>query len=476
MRLTAFVLAGLLAAMPGASSQGLPDLGGSADAAISPQVERRLGESIVRDLRREPSFIDDPEISEYLGMIGTRLTQVTPGVRHEFEFFAIRDAAINAFALPGGFIGVHTGLLNAAETESELASVLAHEIAHVTQRHIARMLGQQQQMQLPVMAALAAAVLLGRSRPDLASGAAAAAQAGAVSLQLSYSREFERDADRVGLQALAAAGFDARAMASFFEKMQRSQRVADDGTVPGYLRTHPMSTERIADAQNKVAALPYRQHLDSAEFHFVRAKLRAESGDAADAVQHFRRSVAERRFANEAAARYGLATALLRARRAEEAGAEVQRLRTAGGAGPMVDTLQARVHQAMGDVAGAERLLAESRGRHPHSRPVLYAHVGLLQQASRHDEAAGALTEAVRLYPGDSRLRALQSRSYAALGKRLLQHHAQGEYHALQGALPAAIEQLQLARSAGDGDFYQLSVVDARLKELRAQLLAEGKR
>jgi predicted Zn-dependent protease len=470
------LLTALCMLLPGsAPAQPLPDLGGSADAILSPQTERRLGESIVRDMRHDPQFIDDPEISEYLGMLGARLSQVTPGARHDFEFFAVRDPSINAFALPGGFVGVHTGLLNAAETESQLASVLAHEIAHVTQRHIARMLGQQEQMQLPMLAALAAAILLGRSRPDLAAGAAAATQAGALSAQLAYSREFERDADRVGLQALADAGFDARAMAVFFEKMQRSQRVSDDGTLPGYLRTHPVSIERIADAQNKVASMPYRQHLDSTEFHLVRAKLRAEAGDAHDAVSHFERAVRDGRYANEAAGRYGLVNALLRVRRAKDAAAGMARLRKTGAGGPMIETLDARVRQALGDHAGAEKLLAQARLRYPHSRPILYAHVASLQEGSRHEEAAGVLMEAVRSYPADPRLRGLQSLSYAALGKRLLQHQAQAEYYALRGSMPAAIEQLQLARRAGDGDFYQLSVVDARLKELRS-LHAQEKR
>src|SRR6266850_445605 len=256
MRATAWLIAACVALAPRAFAQNLPDLGSAGDSVLSPQMERRLGESIVRDIRfREPAYIDDPEIAEYLGNLGAQLTQVTAGARHDFEFFALRDPAINAFALPGGFVGVHTGLINAADTESELASVLAHEISHVTQRHIARMIGQQQQMQLPVMAAIAAAILFGRSRPDLASGAAAAAQAGAVQAQLNYSRDFEREADRVGLQALDGAGFDARAMAAFFEKMQRSTRISDDGSVPGYLRTHPVTTERIADAQNKAASL-----------------------------------------------------------------------------------------------------------------------------------------------------------------------------------------------------------------------------
>src|SRR5712691_5822967 len=316
MRATAWLIAACVALAPRAFAQDLPDLGSAGDSVLSPQMERRLGESIVRDIRfREPAYLDDPEISEYLGNLGAQLTQVTAGARHDFEFFALRDPAINAFALPGGFVGVHTGLINAADTESELASVLAHEISHVTQRHIARMIGQQQQMQIPVMAAIAAAILFGRSRPDLATGAIAAAQGGAVQAQLSYSRDFEREADRVGLQALDAAGFDARAMAVFFEKMQRSARVSDDGSVPGYLRTHPVTTERIADAQNKAASMPYRQHLDSQEFQLVRAKLRADAGEARDAVEHFESSIRERRYASAAAAHYGLASALLRARR-----------------------------------------------------------------------------------------------------------------------------------------------------------------
>ena len=459
-----------------AFAQSLPDLGSSGDAGLSPQVERRIGESIMRDIRfREPTYVDDAEISDYLATLGGRLTQTAAGARQDFEFFAIRDHTINAFALPGGFVGVHTGLLAAAESESEVASVLAHEVAHVTQRHIARMLGQQQQMQLPVLAALAAAILLGRSRPDLASGAAAAASAGAIQTQLSYSRDFEREADRIGFQSLESAGFDVHAMGTFFEKMQRGMRIADDGTVPGYLRTHPITTERIADAQNRAATLPYKQRADSQEFQLVRAKLRAESGDPRDTVQYFQSAVRERRYASEAAARYGLSVAYVRAKRAKEAEAELARVRAAGGAGPMIESLAARVKQAQGDRAGAAKLLGESYARYPHSRPLLYAHADALHEAGEHEGAMKLLSESLRVYPRDARLYSLQAKTYAALGKRTSQHQAQAEVYVLQGSLPAAIEQLQIARSAGDGDFYQLSVVDARLKELRAQHAQEMK-
>jgi predicted Zn-dependent protease len=471
MRLKFFLAAGLAAgAVHLGRAEPLPELGDAAGAALAPQVERRLGESIAREIRyRDPAYVDDPEVTDYLESLGQRLLAVVPGARQDFEFFAIRDPAINAFALPGGFVGVNTGLLAAAENESELASVLAHEIAHVTQRHIARLMGAQQQLQLPGMIALAAAILLGGSRPDLAAGAVAAVQGGAVQQQLSYTRDFEREADRVGFRTLQDAGFDVRAMPAFFEKLQRYTRISDDASVPSYLRSHPMTTERIADAQNRAAEAPYRQHLDSLDFHLVRAKLRAESGEARDAVASFAAAVRERRYANEAAARYGLAVAWLRARQPRAAAADLAALRATGAASPMIETLAARVQQAAGDAAGPLATLRQALARFPGRLPLVYAYAEGLRQAGRSEEALAALAEPLRQHPRDAQLRALQARTYASLGKRLLQHQAQAELYVLRGSVPAAIEQLQLAQAAGDGNFYELSAVEARLKELRAQ-------
>ena len=474
MRFAVWLMVVLAAAAPRAFAQALPDLGG-VDMALSPQMERRIGENIMREIHQDAAYVDDAETEDYLQSLGSRLVQANPNARQEFQFFVLRDRTINAFALPGGFIGVHTGLILVADTESELASVLAHEIGHVSQRHIARMLSQQDRLQMPVMVALAAALLLGRSRPDLAIGAAAAAQGGAVQTSLAYSRDFEREADRVGLQTLENAGFDPRAMAAFFEKLQRSTRLSDDSTFPGWLRDHPMTTERIADVQNKAAAMPYHQHADTVDFQLVRAKLRAQSGDAADSVASFEAALHEHRYASEAAARYGLASALLRAGRAPDAGRELERLRSLGVASPMIDMLAARVRQAAGDAAGANRIYAEAQKRYPYSRALAYAYITSLQDGGSNDAALAAIGQSLKLYPRDSRLYALQAKTYAALGKRLLQHSSQGEAYALQGSLPAAIEQLQLARSAGDGDFYQLSVIDARLKELRSQYAVEMK-
>jgi predicted Zn-dependent protease len=467
----------LALAMPLASGQvSLPDLGDSSASVLSPQLERKLGESVMRDIRQnEPSFVDDPEINEYLNSLGYKLLSAIPGARLDFDFFAVRESSINAFALPGGFVGVHTGLLTAADTESEVASVLAHEITHVTQHHIARLMGAQKQMQMPAMIAMAAAILAARSRPDVASGVAMAAQGAAISGQLSYSRDFEREADRIGFQTLQSAGFDVRGMPSFFEKLQRFTRISDDGSAPGYLRSHPLTADRVADAQNRAQNAPYHQHADSLEFHLVRAKLRAESTGPHEAVAFFKSVLADRRFANETASHYGLTVALLRDRQIAEAKAESDKLRAGAVKDPMIDALAARVLLAAGDGPGAIALIKDAMGRNPYYRPLLYSYVDALLDSNRPAEAMTVLSEQVRLYPQNPRLLGMQAKAYAALGKRLMQHQVLAEVYVLQGSLPAAVEQLQMAQSAGDGNFYELSAVEARLKEVRTRLAAEVK-
>jgi len=237
---------------------------------------------------------------------------------------------------------------------------------------------------------------------------------------------------------------------------------------PSYLRTHPMTAERIADAGSRAASAPYRQHPGSLEFHLVRAKLRAEGGEPPAAVAHFTAALRDRRYANEAAARYGLVAAQLRARQLREALSGLVGLRATGAASPMIEALAARVQQSAGNADGALTTLRQALQRFPDWLPLIYDQAEALRQAGRHAEALATLVEPLRQNPRDLRLRALQAQSYAGLGKRLLQHQAQAELYVLRGSLPAAIEQLQLAQAAGDGNFYELSVVEARLKELRA--------
>jgi len=251
--------------------------------------------------------------------------------------------------------------------------------------------------------------------------------------------------------------------------MQRSTRVMDDGSFPGYLRSHPVTTERIADAQSRAANLPYRQHPDSLDFHLVRAKLRAEFGDPREAVAEFSAAVGDQRYANETAARYGLSVALLRAKRPDEAQAELAKLGDRQKESPLFLTLSARIRQAQGKGAEALAILKDGVPRWPERRSVVYAYAEALAGQGRSDELLAVIAPQLRQYPRDERLHEMEAKAYSTLGMRLRQHQAQAEVYALRGSLPAAIEQLQLARAAGDGNFYELSVVEARLKELRAE-------
>lgn len=472
---TLLFLAVLAVLAPAALAEGLPDLGESSRTDLSPQMERRIGESIMRDIRlREPSYIDDVEVTAYLNSLAARLSAAAPEAGQSFELFALRDATLNAFALPGGYIGVHSGLILAAQSESELAGVLSHEMAHVTQKHLARLMGKQNQAQVTQWLAMAVAILAARSNSDVSQAAIVAGTAAGVQTMLNYSRDFEQEADRIGIQTLDRAGFDVRGMASFFERLQKFGRLYENNA-PGYLRTHPLTTERIADMENRILRAQYRQVADSIDFQLVRAKLRATQGDLRDTLAEFESQLRERKYLSEAAARYGLAVTQMRARNYPAVEREVAELRRLKVASPMLDALAADVKKAQGDLAGALRLYREARARHPRNKALLYGQVDALLAAGQPQEALKTATDELQLTPSDAPLYGLQAKSYAALGKRLQQHRAQAELYVLQGQLMPAIQQLELAQKAGDGDFFEHSQVDARLRELRARQLEEMK-
>jgi len=459
-----------------AQAQNLPELGDTSGTLLSPFMERKIGEQAMRDIRlRDPQYLDDPELTEYLNDIGRRLVAASPDAQRDFEFFLMRDSTINAFAMPGGFVGVNTGLLLAAQTESEMAGVLAHEVAHVTQHHLARLIGKQEQLSIPTLAAVILGVLAARSNPEVTQAVIAGAGATSIQTQLNYTRDFEREADRIGFQFLQRAGFDVGGMGAFFERMQKATRLYENNA-PAYLKTHPLTTERIADMQNRAQSAAYKQAPDSIEFHLARAKLRAEEGVARDAVAYFTELVREHRYAREAGARYGLASALARARDYSAAEKEIEATRKLAGPHPMVQLLAARIRIGAEDATAARRILRAALERTPGYRPLHYAYVEALQGAGQHEAALAWLADLVKTFPRDQRLYRLQAKSYAAAGKRLLLHQALAETYVLQGTLPAAIEQLQLARRSGDGDFYQLSAVEARLRALRALQAEEAKR
>ncbi|SAL69380.1 peptidase M48, Ste24p [Caballeronia peredens] len=300
------------------SSVQLPDLGDGSGGSLTPQAERKIGERAMREVRADPDYLDDWLLRDYLDSISSKLsaaaaTQYLGGYRPDFDLFAVRDPQINAFSMPGGFIGVNTGLIAATQTESELASVIGHEMGHVLQRHIARMLGTQEKSTYAALAGMLAGLLAGllAHSGDLGMGLAMGGQAFAVDNQLRFSRAAEHEADRVGFQMLAAAGYDPYAMAAFFERLDRST-MADNG-VPPYVRTHPLTTERIADMEGRARRVPYRQPRQSVEYAFVRARARvlqvSFASDYREVASRLRAEIEDQTALNPAANWYGIALA-----------------------------------------------------------------------------------------------------------------------------------------------------------------------
>ena len=465
----------LATGLPGAAlAQGtadLPRLGAAAGDELTPAAERRLGEQVMRDLRRSGDVLDDAELTDWLGAFGATLAGTNAAAGLDLGFFLVRDPTINAFALPGGYVGVHTGLIVAAQTESQLASVLAHEVGHVAQRHIARMLSQQRQSSMLALAGMVLGALAARGGGgDAFMGLATLGGSVAQQQMLSFSRDAEREADRVGFEMLQQGGFDANGMVEFFGRLQQSGRIRESNA-PAYLRTHPLTSERIADMQSRIRDARYRQRPDRMDFRLVRAKLRALQDDSVDGLAAARTYFAQLQqggAASDSVPWYGAAVAAGAQRdiaAAERALAEARRRLPAGH--PFFDRLAIELRQAAGDTAGALQLAQAARARFPDSRAIGRQTARARLAAGDARAAAALLREQLTLWRSDRVLWELLAEAHAALGEPALAHRAAAEGFVVAGALPAAVEQLQLAQRAGGLDFITASTIDARLRELR---------
>nr|WP_269106812.1 M48 family metalloprotease [Massilia sp. TS11] len=489
---------------PAAPQQAeLPQLGDAAREDLTPVLERRLGEEIMRDIRRDRDYLDDDVLIEYLNQIGNNLVAARPGARgdanFDYFFFAVRDPAINAFALPGGFIAVHSALLLAAQNESELASVLSHEIGHVAQRHIARMLGQQRQDALIPLAAMVLAVLAARSSQtasDVPIGVLMGGQGLAIQRQLNFSRDAEREADRVGFQIMTASGFDTSGMVAFFGRLQTAMRVYSD--VPSWLLSHPLTQERIADMQARIREAPYRQRADSIDFHLARARTRVlqDTSDAAlsETRKFFETQLQQESRQQKTAAQYGLACLALQRGQLAEAQQWLDAAQTTyakprpgvlsaaasdSDAGAIFALTALEVKLAPGQppavLAAALDEARAAHARYPLARGIARRLADALYANGRYEEAAAYLRDQVQQYRSEPKLHDALAKTYAAQGKIALQHLSLAESYVLQGGTMAALDQLALARKAPDATFYDQAIIDARERELLARRKEEMK-
>ncbi len=478
----------MLAIQPTVYAQynNLPTLGDTARGELSPLLEHKIGVEIMQRIQVDPDYIEDGIITEYLNGIGHKLVNATPEVRgetgYDFFFFALRDSTLNAFALPGGFIGVHTGLLLAAQSESELASVLSHEIGHVSQRHIARMIGNQKQDMLIPIASFVLAAIAGAAKNSNAAGALVMGGQGlAVQKQLNFNRDAEREADRIGFQILKEGGFDTNGMVLFFERLQKANRNYGEG-ISVYLRTHPLTTERIADIEARVRSESYRQHADSLDFYYarVRAQLLQDSSvkGIETAQEHFNEMIKMGGRYMVSSGYYGKALLALKQNDIAKAQHFLQESKKMIGEKNAKNSfaltctsidIKTRAKQYSEAIKESQVALS----RFPGSKSLVYLHAQILIYAENYDKAVEYLRKQAQIYRSDAMIHGMLAKVYDVQGKIALMHIELAESYGLSGGLSAALEQLQLARQAPDVTFYDHSIIDARERELQNQRMEE---
>ena len=448
----------------------LPDFGDSAEATLSPADERALGEAFMREIRVRLTLVDDPLVEQYIQSLGYRLVAASDRRDLRFTFFVVEADSLNAFAAPGGFIGLNTGMILATESESELASVLAHEIAHVTQRHIVRAIDHANRSSLPVLAGILAAIVVGTQ--DVGAGQATAAAVFGATAQsgINFTRQNEMEADRVGIRFLADAGFDPREMAGVFVKLQNAARYSP--RLPEYLSTHPVTTNRIAEARDRAERLPYRQHASSESYHLVRARLRADTAaDAQRALERLVEELATGQAKSPSANAYGQAIALARLGRDDEAREVLERL-----VETHPDNLTFRAELAgnalrTGNLERALALYSEGLDLYPDDRVLVRGHAAALNAAGRPNETVGLIDRFGQLYAIDSEMYRMRADAYQKLGRTLESRSDLAEHYYLSGRLGQAIEQLRRAsrEPKEETDFYVASRIEARLEELETE-------
>ena len=503
------VILGVLMALPLNALQAqttftrLPNLGDGAEVPLG--VERRLGESIAREIYRDPDYIDDVVLADYVQSLWQVLLasarqrgELTPELDQQFawDVSLIRERSINAFALPGGYLGVHLGLVSAVASPDELASVLAHELSHVTQRHIARMMSQQGR-QAPMMMGAMILGMLAASRTGNASSASAAnalmvgGQAAAIQSQLNFSRDMEREADRVGYGVMTDAGYEPQGFVTMFEKLQQAARLNDNGAFP-YLRSHPMTTERIADAQARQQLLPAKKQIQPNATHAmmaVRAQVLTNPGIdvlRALSVQADSATFKQAPVARQAGALYGAVMAEMKQRdygKAQQHLTQLEALNIDASAQRVVRLLRAEWFLNTGAPAQSVALLvgrkSEAIANKDRAWVLMLARSRVGTQAvGEAGWAAQEMSMWLTQQPRDATAWMVLSAAYELQGDGLRAIRAQAEARAMALDYPAAIDRFKAAQDLGRqlarenkldrAGHIEAAIVDARLRELEA--------
>lgn len=442
----------------------LPDMGDSSGTLFTAAEEKEFGEAFFRSLHSQVEISQDSEIQDYIQAIGERLTANSDNPSYPFHFFVVMENDINAFAGPGGYIGVNSGLILTTEAESELASVMAHEIGHVTQRHLYRAFEAQKRMSIPSMAAMLAAIALGTQNPAAGQAALMAIMAGGVQFQIDFTRENEQEADRVGMQTLVGSQFDPRSMPTFFERLQQASRYYGQA-VPEFLRTHPVTASRIADTRGRAENYPYKQYPDSLAYQLVKAKLRVLSSltNLTETARYFQVRLNQGTAEQRDVASYGLGLVALYQEKFADAEAIFQRLAKDAPNDEHYASALARTALEAKNFMMAQTRYQRLIAQFPENEAIKLDYIrallrlGDIEAAQKYLATLSSNTQQLPIYWE------LQAQVYSLLNQPAESHRYLAEYYYSMGDLQDAILQIKLAQQSRNLNFFMSTLLAERL-------------
>jgi beta-barrel assembly-enhancing protease len=456
-----------------ATDQDLPDLGSPATAAVSLEEEYQVGMMWTRQMRAQGLVLEDPEVSDYIQEIGHSLSSHAEEGQHRFNYFVVRDPVINAFAMPGGFIAINSGLIMVTRNENELAGVMAHETAHVTQRHLVRGMIDQTHTGLVSTAAMLAAILLGatagRSNPNVMEGAVLAGQSAAIQHQINYTRTQEFEADRIGIGTMASAGYDPLGMASMFEELNRNSPSPDRVKAIEFLIDHPLSAERVAEARNRAEQIGRIYHVDSLSYKLIRERLRSLVGNP-QAARDYYANVLKNGGGLSIEDRYGKAVADINARNPAAAIPDLQGLLHEF---PKVTQFYGALGQAYlanGQIKESQAVLEQASSLFPRNVPITIRLADTLMHAGDNKRAQLILDDLFNQVEPTPNQAKLVAKAANAAGNIADSYYYMADYYLMNGDLVMASNQLQLALGLPGLNPIQRARVSAMLEEVRAAM------
>jgi len=474
------VSVGWAAGVQGSSAvdQDLPDLGSPATAAVSLEEEYSAGLGWFAQIRQTGQIIEDPEVSDYIQEIGHSLSSHAEEGQHQFYYFVLKDPVINAFAMPGGFIAIQSGLILATSNENELAGVMAHETAHVTQRHLVRQLIDQSHAGLMTTAAMLAAILLGatagRGSPDAMEGAILATESAAIQHQINYTRASEFEADRIGIGTMASAGYDPLGMATFFQTLERNSPDPSRVKAVEFLIDHPLSAERIAEARNRAEQIGRIRHADSLSYTLMRERLRSLVGNP-QAARDYYASLLRNGGGKTVEERYGKAVADIATRNPAAAIPDLQALVKEY---PKVNQFYGALGQAYlanGQLKDSQAVLDKALGLFPRNPPITIRLAETLMQAGDNKRAHLILDDLFNVVEPTPEQTRLIAKAANAAGDVADSYYYMSYFYLMSGDLKMAANQLQLGLSMPGLDPIQRARFSARLEEVRAAMPKDRK-